>query len=70
LCNKIVHVFDDDTYIGPAYIDGMKYVKGKFGWFPTLVLLLLTGKKIDGWKYSIYPHTLMLSYTENEYEKE
>jgi hypothetical protein len=64
----IVQIFDDEEYIGDAFIEGVKFVKGKFGWYPTLELLTLKGEKIDGWGYSVYPYTPMLDYMERKNE--
>jgi hypothetical protein len=60
---KLVQVFDDKEYIGTAFIEGVKFIKGEFGWFTTLELLLLNGEKIDGFGYSVYPYTPMLEFS-------
>ena len=67
--NKLVQVFDDNKFIGTAFIEGVRYVKGEYGWFTTLELLLLNGEKIDGWGYSIYPYTPMLGMDKEQKEE-
>lgn len=62
----LVQVFDEDTYIGVAFLEGIKYVNGTYGWFTTLDLLLLIGERLEGWKYSVYPIPLMITYEERE----
>jgi hypothetical protein len=63
---KLVQVFDNEEYVGTAFIEGVKFVKGEYGWFTTLELLLLSGEKIDGFSYSIYPYTPMLEFLTKE----
>lgn len=60
--DKLVHVFspDGEEYLGNAFIVGVKYIKGEFGWFTSLDLLTLKGERLDGWRYCIYPHTPLL----------
>ena len=46
---NIVQVFSPDgkNYIGPAYIEGVKYIEGEYGWFTSLELLTLKGERLD-----------------------
>jgi hypothetical protein len=67
---KLVNIFDNEKFIGVAFIEGINFIKGEYGWFTSLELLTLTGEKIDGWGYSIYPFTPMLGYVEFKDEKE
>jgi len=68
---KLVRVFDGDgNYIGAAFIEGIKFIKGEYGWFPSLELLTLSGEKLDGWRCCVYPFTLMLDCMEYKNEKE
>jgi len=68
--NKLVKVFYDEEFVGTAFIEGVKYRKGDYGWFTVLDLLLTTGERIDGCGYSVYPYTLLLDYMELNNDKE
>ncbi len=63
LCSKIVKVLTwDGEFVTNAFVEGIEQVKGKVGWFPSIVLLSLTGEKMYAWQYMIAPYTLMLEY--------
>lgn len=61
---QLVRVFQEKKFLGVAFVEGIKFIKGKFGWFTSLDLLFLTGDRVDGWRYSIYPFTPLLEYKE------
>ena len=59
--HEIVKVLDwNGNYLCDAYIKGIEYIKGKYGWFTSVTLLSLTGKKMYAWENMIAPYTLML----------
>jgi hypothetical protein len=62
---KLVRIFKEEKYIGPAFIEGMKFRKGSFGWYPTLEYLTLTGEKLEGWECSAYPFLIAIEYKED-----
>jgi len=64
--NKLVMVFDNEEFIATAFIEGLKYVKGEYGWFTSLELLTLDGRKIEGWGLGVYPFTLMLEFKDEQ----
>ena len=52
----------DGEYITDAFIQGVEWIEGKRGWFSSIILLSLTGKKLYGWQHIIAPYTLLLEY--------
>jgi hypothetical protein len=52
----------DGEFVADAFIQGVEHVEGVEGWFSSIVLLSLAGKKLYGWKHMIAPYTLMLEY--------
>jgi hypothetical protein len=60
---NIVKVFTwEGEFVTTAFIQGFEYIRGTKGWFPSVVLLSLTGEKLYGWQYILQPYTLLLEY--------
>ncbi len=52
----------DGAFVTNAFIQGVEYIEGAEGWFSSIVLLSLMGKKLYAWKHMIAPYTLLLEY--------
>jgi hypothetical protein len=63
ICSKIIKVLTwDGEFVTNAFVQGVEQVKGKTGWFTSIVLLTLTGEKLYAWQYIIEPYTLLLEH--------
>lgn len=59
----LVRVHDwDGNYLTEAYIEGMEYVRGEYGWFSSLILLTLDGRRLQGYKHVLTPPVPLIEW--------
>ena len=63
---QLVKIFNEEEYLGVAFIEGVKYIKGDYIWFTVLELLTLDGKRMDGLGLCIYPFVPLLEYKDEK----
>ena len=52
----------DGEFVTNAFIQGVELIEGVEGWFSSITVLSLSGKKLYAWQYMLVPYTLMLEY--------
>jgi hypothetical protein len=52
----------DGEFVTNAFIQGIEHIKGERGWFTSIILLSLAGKKLYAWQYMLAPYTPLLEY--------
>ncbi len=60
----IVKIWDSDgEYISVGFVEGVEMVRGRWGWFSSLILLTTRGEYLNGYDHMISPfNQLMLEY--------
>jgi hypothetical protein len=52
----------DGEFVTNAFLEGVELIEGVEGWFSSVTVLSLSGKKLYAWQHMLVPYTLMLEY--------
>lgn len=59
----LVKVHDwEGNFQTTAYITGLEYVEGVYGWFTSLILTTPDGRRLEGWKHQLTPFVPLLEW--------